>query len=680
MKKLSMVGNSEKFNQEQEVQQEIYNCIDNYKSFCFDAGAGAGKTYALQETITYILENYFGKIKRKTQKILCITYTNEAKNEIINRIGRNSEVIVTTIHDFLWDFIANQQLLLNLVHKEKLEKEVISLNNEISELTKKFEISNKKEEFDSKIKEEPFLKAFYEYYTLKASDFRKRLKPFVGDDGTLLSNIGNFKKYVNSTIKLTKYNEALNKIENHKNAIKISYLQNRNRDRLEDFKISHDTLLEYAEEIIIKSNLLKKLLSDTYPYILIDEYQDTSPKVVATLMSVLKYKKCRNENDFLIVFFGDKAQKIYDQGVGEISDKSLVNIQKEYNRRSTEEIIDVVNKIRNDNLKQKSIYDNFSGGSCKFYYVQSDFNFKSFIQNLEVEGDSACLTMKNEEIAEYREFEKLYSSLRNYKRFQGQRFQDLNTEFLGNINNLKKMGWFLRELLALVDFIKKANNSDTVVGDLLSFLDKKPKVTYKDVRIFLNQIAKINRECTLKELIMSVQSIKGILSGEEFIKGIFSTDGNTMNYIINSAYRYLNLNDTEESTQNISVEEFFELSFKQFENWYDYVYREDNNDEMAYYTLHGAKGLQFKNVVVIISDKFAKRKNYFSHYFKYYWKNINNMDENDAKYYKEARNLLYVACSRAIRNLHVIYITNDIDGDIKNTIEHIFGEIEEITN
>ena len=317
-----MVGNSEKFNQEQEVQQEIYNCIDNYKSFCFDAGAGAGKTYALQETITYILENYFGKIKRKTQKILCITYTNEAKNEIINRIGRNSEVIVTTIHDFLWDFIANQQLLLNLVHKEKLEKEVISLNNEISELTKKFEISNKKEEFDSKIKEEPFLKAFYEYYTLKASDFRKRLKPFVGDDGTLLSNIGNFKKYVNSTIKLTKYNEALNKIENHKNAIKISYLQNRNRDRLEDFKISHDTLLEYAEEIIIKSNLLKKLLSDTYPYILIDEYQDTSPKVVATLMSVLKYKKCRNENDFLIGFFGDKAQKIYDQGVGEISDKS----------------------------------------------------------------------------------------------------------------------------------------------------------------------------------------------------------------------------------------------------------------------------------------------------------------------------------------------------------------------
>ena len=130
-----MVGNSEKINQEQEVQQEIYNCIDNYKSFCFDAGAGAGKTYALQETITYILENYFGKITRKTQKILCITYTNEAKNEIINRIGRNSEVIVTTIHDFLWDFIANQQLLLNLVHKEKLEKEVISLNNEISELT-----------------------------------------------------------------------------------------------------------------------------------------------------------------------------------------------------------------------------------------------------------------------------------------------------------------------------------------------------------------------------------------------------------------------------------------------------------------------------------------------------------------------------------------------------------------
>ena len=84
-----------------DIQQKINDCLDNFESFCFDAGAGAGKTYALQKSIEHILKMEGENLKLRNQKILCITYTNAAKDEILNRIGRNSSVMVSTIHQLL---------------------------------------------------------------------------------------------------------------------------------------------------------------------------------------------------------------------------------------------------------------------------------------------------------------------------------------------------------------------------------------------------------------------------------------------------------------------------------------------------------------------------------------------------------------------------------------------------
>ena len=41
---------------ELDIQKDINECLDNFESFCFDAGAGAGKTYALQKSIEHILK------------------------------------------------------------------------------------------------------------------------------------------------------------------------------------------------------------------------------------------------------------------------------------------------------------------------------------------------------------------------------------------------------------------------------------------------------------------------------------------------------------------------------------------------------------------------------------------------------------------------------------------------
>ena len=45
----------ENYNKEMESFEKIKKCIDEGKSWIFDSGAGAGKTYALIETLKYIM-------------------------------------------------------------------------------------------------------------------------------------------------------------------------------------------------------------------------------------------------------------------------------------------------------------------------------------------------------------------------------------------------------------------------------------------------------------------------------------------------------------------------------------------------------------------------------------------------------------------------------------------------
>lgn len=99
---------------------EIKECIEENENFCLDAGAGSGKTHTLVSTI-----NHLKKVNAEA-KIVCITYTNNAKNEILSRLKDTNNVIVSTIHDFIWKNICKFQTQLRLeVNKyitEKIEK------------------------------------------------------------------------------------------------------------------------------------------------------------------------------------------------------------------------------------------------------------------------------------------------------------------------------------------------------------------------------------------------------------------------------------------------------------------------------------------------------------------------------------------------------------------------------
>ena len=283
----------ENIKQEKEILKNLFSNIDNYQSTLFNAGAGAGKTYALIECLKYIIKKYEKELKIHNRKIICITYTNVAAKEIKERLGNTELIKVSTIHERIWE-------LIKIYQKELVEIHLENIKIEIKKIEEKIEI---KKEYRDKILE---IKGnFYSNENLKSKEYRKKMEQLGIPDG-LLKNVNNFKILAKNIIKVENYKLCIQKIE--KNEYKeITYDPLYNSDRLYKMRISHDTLLKYGYLIIEKYSLLRKLIIDQYPYIFIDEYQDTDEKIVK-IMNLLDIESKRINNPVFIGYFGDYLQ------------------------------------------------------------------------------------------------------------------------------------------------------------------------------------------------------------------------------------------------------------------------------------------------------------------------------------------------------------------------------------
>ena len=100
----------------EEALVEIRQSLSEGKSFLLEAGAGAGKTYSLIETLKHLLKEKGTELVSKHQKIACITYTNVAADEITARTDSHPAIYSSTIHHFCWSLIKDFQPFL----REKL--------------------------------------------------------------------------------------------------------------------------------------------------------------------------------------------------------------------------------------------------------------------------------------------------------------------------------------------------------------------------------------------------------------------------------------------------------------------------------------------------------------------------------------------------------------------------------
>ncbi len=66
---LSIISATSK-QEEIEIQAQINYRIDKFESIVFSAGAGSGKTYALIESLKYILQTHGSKLQYHNQKII----------------------------------------------------------------------------------------------------------------------------------------------------------------------------------------------------------------------------------------------------------------------------------------------------------------------------------------------------------------------------------------------------------------------------------------------------------------------------------------------------------------------------------------------------------------------------------------------------------------------------------
>jgi len=120
---------------------EVYEILEQRKSFLVEAGAGAGKTYTLVKVLKFLVERNGPILQQKNQKIACITYTNVAKDEIDNRTDRNPMIYCNTINAFCWSLISQfQKSIREQLVELKHWPELIAEANGISDQQVEYEL------------------------------------------------------------------------------------------------------------------------------------------------------------------------------------------------------------------------------------------------------------------------------------------------------------------------------------------------------------------------------------------------------------------------------------------------------------------------------------------------------------------------------------------------------------
>ena len=301
---------------------ESNTLIDTEHHFLVKAGPGAGKTYWLIQHIKHVLATSLrlGKIK----KVACITYTNIGVETIHNRLPDCADrVDVCTIHSFLYDniikpyfhFIAAEEGFA--IDKLKVVDDTIMTGWKV--------LHDIKETINKKFYDDDTLK-----YALSVSTWR------------LAKGILKFKPPY--PIKISHYSISQSFYDEYK---KFTWKQG---------VMHYDDVLYFAYRLLEKYPFIAHAVSVKYPYIFIDEFQDSTPIQVELL------KKIASASFSVIGVIGDKAQAIYgfagtdSKLFDKFSLKGMRIYEIQGNRRSSEEIIDLLNKIRSD-LQQHSVYN-----------------------------------------------------------------------------------------------------------------------------------------------------------------------------------------------------------------------------------------------------------------------------------------------------------------------------------
>lgn len=593
------------------------DCFNNHLKI--SAGPGAGKTHFLVENIKNIVNNHPSIAKSNFKKVVCITYTNAAVLEIKRRLRHYTKAVeVNTIHGFIIEHIIKPfqqdiKQIINEVFSISIAKSA-KLTSEIEGLGILHGID--KEEIYSYIKERTKEPAELKY--------GKKTMGEVEIDNDLYLETGEIKLSAGRSI-----------LEEHRIHIK-SYVWTKVR------KLTHNEILFFGYEILKRNPVALYSMRVKFPFIFVDEFQDTNPLQVKMLQLI-------GEKATTVGVIGDIAQSIYSfQGARPSQfenfsiggNKELGKYFIKGNRRSTCNIVNFCNFLRSsDTLVQESIrqYSDTSqkdfSESIKVHFLLGESDaIKQTISNIVSDGGvvltrtwpAAFSFIENISTDQKDILKRIYNSYYNTS-------IDIRSEIV-EMNNVRWVRafkfiflfWDAYRTGSFIDIIRAFElYVSTNIREAFS-----AKIIFQIKQISNELFHDLTPECLTKDIIDKFNSlimkndysdVKEKILGEDFQIKIFS-----------------------ELDKDGFVEMLSKLNWDTSNKLFTEVFTSDSK----YLTVHQAKGLEWEKVVVSVDPSRRNDKTTLTEMFA----NPHILNETPED---EFTRIYYVACSRAIEHLYV---------------------------
>lgn len=577
------------------------------------AGAGSGKTRVLTYRIAYLLT----ELNVEPYRILAITFTNKATNEMKERVCKiredASDVLVATFHSFCVRMLRKYQSAL-------------------TDYQPNFSI-----------------------YT--DTDQAKVFKQVFADLGVMDEETRGRIKHAISTVKNDNINiEEYCEINKHSKSIDLvkrgyyAYQNELKKNNAMDF----DDLLINFYRLIMSNQQVRESLQERFLYIHVDEFQDTN----RLQYEIIKVLADKHKNVFIV---GDEDQSIYSwrgANIGNIfqfsKDFDNVKVFKlERNYRSTKAILDKANMLieNNKNRLSKKLYtDNATTSEVEYFCARDEQDEADYVVRHIIQERNKGTSLNNIAIllrlnALTRPFEeKLLMYNIPHKIFNGVKFYERaeiksTLSYLIAITNPSDSTSFMRlmsfpkrgigetsimQLKALAD-MRRTSIKDIIYNCELE--DIKPALRSKlyPLRELLQDIDEQSKTLGLYDLITYIVNNAGILNS--FNK----TDETELNRYMNVTSLMDSVKDFESNNPNATLNDYLESV-----TLISDIDTEGGKEGVVIATIHSAKGLEFDTVFVCgLEEKIFP---------------VSRADTDDLE---EERRLMYVAITRARKNLYL---------------------------
>ncbi len=588
---------------------------DNEKHFKVFAGPGAGKTHLIIENIKCIIHNS-PKINH-LRNILCITYTNIAADEIIKRLNNYKEYTsVSTIHSFLYqNVIKPYQKQLKILIKEKYKIDI-------------------KDSLQMKIRRDGD--------TILAGSSVESVRIWLTDNesvdltialgvskNTITNCVLTYKEKNKYPFELDDYIPALkeNKIPYYVAILIKKYLWGKLG------VIDFDEILYFSYELIKKHKFIGYNLRYKFPYVFIDEQQDTNPIQYEIIKLIFDNK------DNSVGFVGDIAQSIYSfQGADyrmleneSFKSKEQLEYVIEGNRRSTENIIHFCNFIRQKDkkLSKQNCVKNFkSNKKVKILVItKQDKNLEEFIDK-----DTIVICRRFIDLFKYVDVscrEQSGALIRLYREYTYTYNKDLFNEFED-----ESYDW-IKKIKFVCNIFKAIKNRDfaTIINELEKHLNirdvLKPSSfqvqNYKKIQSIVNSIEVIceNGDICFSEILSKIDDL-------------FNDCG----------LEYINKICDKESDNDFELFDVFTL------NTIFMIGNEIYVSDSRYKTIHKSKGKEYSKVLIDFKPSEISEKGINA--IEVITNPIIYTDNDNLKIISEFTRIFYVGISRAMDELTVV--------------------------